>query len=136
MDESYIQKLRRGRFKVTPKRRAILELFDRKEKCLTPEAIWSYLKKTFRQSSFPSVYRNLELFVKQGILIRIDRQGRKRYYALCHDHSGHHHHHIVCVECGRVDDLPECPFPDIRGVKGYKILNHSMQVNGICKACQ
>jgi len=136
MHIEYLRKLKQDHFKITPKRRAILDLFDKKDKCLTPEIIWDHLKKTFKQSGLPSVYRNLDLFVKQGILIRIDRDERKRYYALCHDHSGHHHHHIVCVECGKVDDFPVCHFPDIKDVKGYKVLSHSMQINGICKACQ
>ncbi|MDE2222883.1 MAG: transcriptional repressor [Candidatus Omnitrophica bacterium] len=135
MNADYLQQLKKGRFKITPKRRAILELFDQKDKCLSPEAIWDHLKKTFKRSGLPSVYRNLEIFVKQGILVRVDREGRKRYYALCHDHSGHHHHHIVCVDCGKVDDLPECPLPDLKGIKGFKILNHSMQINGICNEC-
>ena len=136
MNLDQIKKLKQDHFKITPKRRAILELFDKKDKCLSPEDIWEHLKKTFKQSGLPSIYRNLELFVKQGILIRIDRDERKRYYALCHDHTGHHHHHIVCVACGKVDDFPECYFPDIKSVKGYKVLSHSMQINGICKACQ
>ncbi len=136
MNTDHLKKLKQEHFKITPKRRAILELFGTKGRCLTPEMIGQHLKKIFKQSGLPSVYRNLELFVKQGILVRVDREGRRRYYALCHDHSGHHHHHIVCVVCGRVDDFPECHFPDIKGVKGYKILSHSMQINGVCKACQ
>ena len=95
MNTDQLKKLKQDHFKITPKRLAILDLFDKKDRCLTPEVIWEHLKKTFKQSGMPSVYRNLELFVKQGILVKVDRQDRKRYYALCHDHSGHHHHHSV-----------------------------------------
>jgi len=66
MNADYLKKLKRDHFKITPKRRAILDLFDKKDKCLTPEIIWDHLKKTFKQSGLPSVYRNLDLLSSRG----------------------------------------------------------------------
>ncbi|MCA9400866.1 MAG: transcriptional repressor, partial [Candidatus Omnitrophica bacterium] len=122
--------------KVTPKRVAILKLFNRDNKCLSPEFIWEKLKKQFDQIGLPSVYRNLEAFVEEGMLTKIQRDDNKRYYALCHVEHGHHHHHIVCVQCGRVDDVDICDFPNVNTIKGYKVLNHTMQIEGVCAQCQ
>jgi Fe2+ or Zn2+ uptake regulation protein len=136
MFDSIQEKLRKNKIKMTPKRLAILEHLEKEGKCVTPERVWEYLRKKFAHCGLPSIYRNLELFEKYGILVRIYLSDRKSYYALCHDHEGEHHHHIVCVDCGRVDDLPICNFPKIKSINGFKILGHMTQVEGLCPGCQ
>jgi Fur family transcriptional regulator, ferric uptake regulator len=54
-----------------------------------------------RQSS---VYRNLAVLEQLGAVVRINTGGEHARYELAEDILGHHHH-LICVECGRVDDV-------------------------------
>jgi len=132
--EQYLEKLRQGGFKLTPRRLAIIELFKDCDSHLTPEEVWNKLKKQFDQCGLPSVYRNLESMVECGVLTRIQQFDRKRHYGLCtSDHD--HHHHITCVKCGKVEEIPDCAIVNKKKIKGYRIVSHYMQVNGICVKC-
>ena len=134
--DHYLEKLKEGGFKLTPRRQAIIELFVGGKSHLTPEEVWERLKKQFDQCGLPSVYRNLESLVECGILTRIQQFDRKKHYGLCSAaHGDHHHHHITCIKCGKVDEIKDCAINDSKKIKGYKIVSHFMQVNGICAGC-
>ena len=139
MNTTHIAKLKSQKLKLTPKRKAILDCFVKAGKHLTPEDVWKSLKSTFKRLGLPSIYRNLESFVKCEILVKIYREDRRLYYALCQSHAHsdyhHHHHHIVCVKCGKVDDVEGCMFADIKTVNGYKVLKHTLQLDGLCPKC-
>jgi len=51
----YLEKLKEGGFKLTPRRQAIIELFVDGKAHLTPEEVWGRLKKQFDQCGLPSV---------------------------------------------------------------------------------
>lgn len=136
MENSLISKLKAKKLKLTPKRQAILDYFSHEGKYLTPEKVWQHLKGQFRHLGFPSVYRNLESFTECGILVKIQRDDRRLCYALCHSHArAHHHHHIVCIKCGKVDDVEGCVLSGIKNASGYKVLKHFVQLEGLCPKC-
>ncbi len=133
---TFIEKLKSQKLKLTPKRQAILDCFAAQGKYLTPEQVWDKLKRQFKQLGLPSIYRNLETFEDCGILVRIKRDDRRLYYAMCHDHdSHHHHHHIVCVKCGKVDEVDGCALANMVKASGYKVLKHFVQLEGLCPKC-
>jgi len=134
--DRYLEKLKGGGFKLTPRRQAIIELFIDGKNHLTPEEVWGKLKKHFDRCGLPSVYRNLESLAGCGVLTRIQKFDRKKHYGLCSAvHGDRHHHHITCVKCGRVDEIKDCAIKDTKRIKGYKVVGHFMQVNGICTSC-
>ncbi len=136
MNTQYIQKLKAQKLKITPKRQAILDYFIKEGRNLTPEQVWEKLKKTFKHLGYPSVYRNLESFKDCGILVKIQREDRRLCYALCTAHeSAHHHHHIICIKCGKVDDVEGCVLSGIKNASGYKVLKHTVQLEGLCPKC-
>jgi Fe2+ or Zn2+ uptake regulation protein len=136
MNIPYLQKLKAQKLKITPKRQAILDYFIKEGRNLTPEQVWEKLKKVFKNLGYPSVYRNLESFKECGILVKIQREDRRLCYALCPSHeSTHHHHHIVCIKCGKVDDVEGCVLSGIKNASGYKVLKHIVQLEGLCPKC-
>ena len=136
MRELYLDKLRNNDLKLTPKRKAIIDFFLSKKRYLTPEDIWKGLKKELKQLGLPSVYRNLELFSKCGILTKIQRPDRKLYYGLCGSTKNGHHHHIICIKCGKVGEFSDCSLLEKKTVNGFKIVSHSLQIEGICPTCK
>ncbi len=136
MQNKYLEKLQNSSLKITPKRLAIIEIFQRRNKFFSPEEIFRELSKKFNQCGLPSVYRNLESLSDCGILTRIHKFDTKRYYGLCHADEGEHHHHIVCIQCGKVGDVMMCDLLEKKSVNGFKIIDHFVQLDGLCVECQ
>lgn len=133
--EYYFEKIRENGLKLTPLRKAIIKLFIDQDSHMTPEDTWSNLKNKFKQCGLPSVYRNLEILVECGILTRIQLFDNKKHYGICTCRKDQHHHHIVCIKCGKVDTIGECSIIRKKKMKGFRVVDHYLQVNGICEDC-
>ena len=137
--EHYLDKLKEKGFKITPRRKAIIEIFMRSSKHLTPEEVWNQLQNQFYHCGLPGVYRNLEALAECGILTRIQHLDRKKHYVLCNGCASsfeQHHHHITCVKCGKVEEIKDCPIENRLKINGYyKVVSHFIQVNGVCAGC-
>ena len=133
--ENILVKLKTNKLKQTPKRKAILKLFLVKKRFLSPDDILTAIKKEFKKVSFPSIYRNLDELYKIGVLLKVQKPDRRLYYALCNSEKNTHHHHIVCVTCGKIGEFDGCILPVKDKINGFKITNHSLQLEGICNKC-
>ena len=47
-----------------------------------------------------------------------------------------HRHYIKCIKCNKVTEIDECPFDVSNNIEGYKIVSHSLMIDGICDNCQ
>jgi Fe2+ or Zn2+ uptake regulation protein len=51
-----------------------------------------------------------------------------------------HHHHLICVECGDVQDFVECDLGplsmELSRRTDYEIKGHRLEMYGRCPACQ
>jgi Fur family ferric uptake transcriptional regulator len=85
-----------------------------------------------------TLYRALESLSERGIVNRADLNSGIVHY----EYTGaHHHHHIVCTDCGAVEDFWDklCDSVEkkaIRKSNSFKtISSHSMELFGICANC-
>jgi Fur family transcriptional regulator, ferric uptake regulator len=127
--------LKQARLKVTPARQAIIDLFS--EPCGPLSAEDSYKKLKSKKINQVTVYRTLASLEQKGILRRVELRQDSVHYEL----ASHHHHHIVCTECGRLEDFKLCT----ADMLSKKILNrsktftgitgHSLEFFGVCKSC-
>jgi Fur family transcriptional regulator, ferric uptake regulator len=141
MEKNYKKFLRQNNFKVTPKRKAIVDYFIRNKIYSTPEEIWETLKKSFLHLGLPTIYRNLEILRKVGLLTRVYGEENRLYYGLCEaEDSASHHHHIVCVKCHKVGLVEDCSFDKlvetVEKKSGFKVIDHNLQLRGICDKCR
>ena len=53
---------------------------------------------------------------------------------------GKHHHHVVCSDCGRVQDLDQCVIADVMrelsSATGFEIEGHWLELYGKCSQCR
>ncbi|NTU93690.1 MAG: transcriptional repressor [Chlorobiaceae bacterium] len=136
MQELY-QRLRESGLKLTPRRKAIIDLFAGHEGRLSPREVQSLLSTTVDRCGLPGVYRNLEALADCGVLFRVAGFGRERSYAFCAhgDHADEHHHHIVCVSCGRSAVVEECGYRAGMMIGGFRLVDHVVQLQGLCDGC-
>jgi len=85
-----------------------------------------------------TVYRNIDLFEKLGIVNRI-RLGWHTKIELS-DVFIHHHHHFSCLKCGRVINLPENRIVEnqiaqLGASKQFKAMDHQLEIRGLCQTC-
>ena len=130
-------------FKITPLRKAILEVFQKKQATLTPEELFRLIKKQIPGTGLQSVYRNLTDFSKAGIAEEVFMEKRKSAYTLCRDVADHHHH-AVCRRCGRSEEINTCSvakvldrsLQNLKTKIGFRIERHLLQLEGLCRDCQ
>lgn len=77
-----------------------------------------------------TIYRIIDLFLKKEIFMkRVDYDGQV-YYMI-----NEHYHYINCIKCHKRTRIEICPIKDIK-VEDYTILNHNIELNGICDSCK
>ena len=59
-----------------------------------------------------TVYRTLELLAELKVVDKINFDGVARF-DLRKEGAKHFHHHLVCMECGRVDEIDEDLLPEV-----------------------
>lgn len=104
-----------------------------------PQSISQILAKASGKVDRVSVYRNIEVFEKLGIVHRI-YVGWK-YKIELSDEFIAHHHHLSCLGCGKIIDIEDEKHIDdfIQEVAkkfGFEPRRHQFEVDGYCKDCQ
>ena len=127
--------LREAGLKMTPGRRALLELLQQSGKPMSQQEITEQLSEI--EYNYVSIYRNLNSFLEAGIVHRVDTGDRTWRFALCACGSSRHcHPHFICRSCGMIEclngmDIPEPPFLK----PGYIIEEQEIYIKGLCGKC-
>jgi Fe2+ or Zn2+ uptake regulation protein len=87
--------------RVTPQRLVILDALRELDRHITADEIHAAVSERLPNVSAPTVYATLELFEELGLVRRINLAGGAALY----DPRPDDHHHLVCTQCGRVEDL-------------------------------
>lgn len=129
--------LRKSGYKATPPRLAILALFKASRNPMSAQEIIDALAKNTSIDQ-ATVYRTLKSLKEKGLIHQIDLRHNHAHYELTDIGE---HHHLICLRCGRIEDVHECGVEDvekniIRTTKHFaEIKTHTLEFYGICKAC-
>src|SRR5690606_40546353 len=77
-------------YKVTGKREQMLEIFSASNKYITAKELLEEMQEDYPGLSFDTIYRNLSLFNKLGILESTELAGEKHFRYTCSVHDHHH----------------------------------------------
>ena len=128
--------------KITYPRLKILEIFDKSDvKHLTPEDVRKKLAENEMELGLATIYRVLTQFEKIGILIRhnFDFGKNKIAKSVFELNKGSHHDHLVCINCGKVeefyDEVIEKKQIEITDKYGFHLKYHNMCLYAICSEC-
>ena len=137
--ERYLQVLRENLMKITPRRKAVINLFLQNNAQMTPCRVHKKLKRHLPTIGLPTVYRILGELKDIGILVQVLSEDRQLYYSLCSMPDGHHHH-FVCTKCKKTKEVDYCNFGEIsrlieKNLK-CKVQSHLLQIKGLCSHCR
>ncbi len=84
-----------------------------------------------------TVFRTMKMLLDLNVVCRVLMEDGSIHYRLS---SRGHHHHLVCRNCGRVEDFSKCDVSSLveelaRNTE-YQIEGHWLEVYGTCASCR
>lgn len=127
--------LRRAGLKITAPRLKILEILSNANpRHMSAESIYRHLLHSHEDIGLATVYRVLTQFEAAGLVTRHHFEGAMAVFEL---NEGHHHDHIVCLDCGKVEEFVDTEIEArqraIAGKYQFDISDHSMILYGHCR---
>jgi Fe2+ or Zn2+ uptake regulation protein len=120
----------------TRQREVVLEIVRSTMEHPTAEWVFRQARRRVARISLGTVYRNLKQLADAGLIRELHISGQPARF----DGNTGRHYHIRCLSCGRVNDLPLSVDRALEERAGqamnYRILGHTMEVQGVCPACQ
>lgn len=127
--------LRKAGLKVTLPRLKILEILEDSSasRHKSAEDIYKALLDSNEDIGLATVYRVLTQFEAAGLVTRHHFENGMAVFEL---NEGAHHDHIVCVDCGRVEEFVDAGIEErqqsIARERGFEIHDHSLIMHGRC----
>ena len=129
--------LRKAGLKVTLPRMKILEILEaRKEEHLSAEDVYRALLEAGEDIGLATVYRVLTQFEAAGLVQRHNFEGNQAVFEL---NQGQHHDHMVCVECGAIEEFFDAVIEErqamVADAHKFDLTDHSLILYGRCRNC-
>lgn len=127
--------------RLTNQRKKILGLFENTSvsKHLSAEEIRRRLVEQGEHISFSTIYRTLHVMVEMSLLQEVGPVEGRKYYELSNPLS-HKHHHLVCVQCGEIQEFDDSQVigaaQQETNLREFSFANCQFTVFGICPQCQ
>lgn len=128
-------------FRLTGPRRAVVDaLVDHAAPMSVAEI---HARLTERRVNLVSIYRAVKLLCGLGLLRVADNSKGTQRFELAEQFTGHHHH-LVCQQCGGVEDLDGCLLEDdmldairqrVRRSRSFRLTGHDLKLFGLCRRC-
>jgi Fur family transcriptional regulator, ferric uptake regulator len=126
--------LRNMGLKATLPRLKVLDLFQHsKQRHMTAEDVYKLLLEENADIGLATVYRVLTQFEQAGLLMRHHFESGKAVFEL---NEGGHHDHLVCLQCGRVEEFFDAEIErrqaKVAKDRGFTIHEHSLYIYADC----
>ena len=127
--------LRKAGLKVTLPRLKILEILEGSAtRHMSAEEIYKRLIGSAEDIGLATVYRVLTQFEAAGLVARHHFEDGMAVFEL---NQGAHHDHIVCMDCGRIEEFVDSAIESrqdaIAAKHGFTISEHSLVLYGRCQ---
>jgi Fur family ferric uptake transcriptional regulator len=126
--------LKKAGLKATLPRIRILNILEQAEKRhVSAEDVYRALLDAGEEVGLATVYRVLTQFETAGLVERHNFEGGQAVFEL---YEGKHHDHIVCNQCGRVEEFVDQTIEKhqqaVARKAGFDISDHSLIIYGDC----
>lgn len=125
--------------RVTPGRRAVIEVLDVTQEHLDAETIGALVAERAPGVHRATVYRSLQSLSELGVVTHTHVPSGATIYHLTCDDSHHRHAHLQCTVCERFFDLPVAELEPlrraVRASSGFEIDPRHAALLGTCADC-
>jgi Fur family ferric uptake transcriptional regulator/Fur family peroxide stress response transcriptional regulator len=133
--KNYTQLLKENSLKSTFQRINILDIIDKQGHSSVDE-IYEKIIKLHPSISLATIYKNILLMVEKSVVVEVPIAGKKSKYELAKED----HIHLVCTECGLVEDKPCLAnsselFNKLSTNDNFKLKRREVNLYGVCKKC-
>ncbi len=129
-----IERLEMRGHRVTASRRRVLDAILAQPSHFTVDDVLRATRKVGRAT----VFRTVKILTDLNLVCRVLLEDGTLHYRL--SMRGGHHHHLVCRDCGRVEDFTTCDVGalvrELSRATDYEIEGHWLEVYGRCHACR
>ena len=130
-----VNSLRGQGFRITPQRIAIVEYLLKTDDHPSAEHIHKIVQKKYPMVSLSTVYKTLDLLKEKKLVNEIKVEGEARFDAHTDEHIN-----LVCMNCGKIDDIDEDSLKEIQTKVArkskYVILKSNFELFGYCNNCK
>jgi len=129
--------LQENGYRLTDPRRAVVETIAASPYLLTPFEVFEQARQRYPKLGLVTVYRTVEKLEELGVITRVHRSsGCQAFVAAAPGHQ----HLLICEQCGRVEyfsgDRLEALMDGVGSESGYQIVDHWLQLFGLCGRCK
>jgi Fur family ferric uptake transcriptional regulator len=120
--------------RLTPQRRAVVHAIAAHRGSFTAVEIYDRARREEPRLGLATVYRTVELLRRTGSVRPLPGEGRPAYVRC----RPGHHHHLVCLQCGAVEETELCAAPsatEVRRLHGFEAATHDLDIYGTCARC-
>jgi Fur family transcriptional regulator, ferric uptake regulator len=126
--------LKNSGLKATLPRIKVLEVFQKAtQRHMSAEDVFRVLLNDGADVGLATVYRVLMQFEQAGILSRNHFESGKAVFEL---NEGKHHDHLVCVDCGRVEEFFDAEIEKrqkaVAQTRGFELQDHALALYAVC----
>jgi Fur family ferric uptake transcriptional regulator len=131
---THAEEIKSSGLKATLPRIKILDVFRHHERRhMTAEDVYRALLAEGADVGLATVYRVLMQFEQAGLLTRSNFESGKAVYEL---NEGQHHDHLVCLDCGRVEEFLDADIEQRQRAvalnRGFELQEHSLALYARC----
>jgi Fur family ferric uptake transcriptional regulator len=116
---------------------AILETFLGIELHISFQEFIAALKDNGYNFEPDFVKKTLNLLCRYGFAAKKEFEGQPILYE--HRHIGFHHDHLICTKCGKIVEFENSQMEnlqvEIAALHGFHVLQHKMEIYGLCSDC-
>ena len=131
---THADELKNSGLKATLPRIKVLEVFQHTtQRHMSAEDVYKVLLAEDADVGLATVYRVLMQFEQAGILSRTHFETGKAVFEL---NEGKHHDHLVCMDCGRVEEFYDAEIKkrqrSIAQTRGFELQDHALALYAAC----
>ena len=132
------KELKDAGLKITLPRIKILQVLENSSvQHVSADDVYKMLIAADEEIGLATVYRVLTQFEQAGLVARHNFEGGHSVFELSKED---HHDHIVCQKCGKItefsDEKIEIRQSEVAKSLGYTLLDHNLNMYGLCPDCQ
>ena len=131
---THAEELKNSGLKATLPRIKVLEVFQKTiQRHMSAEDVYKALMNEGADVGLATVYRVLMQFEQAGILSRTHFETGKAVFEM---NEGKHHDHLVCMDCGRVEEFFDAEIEkrqrSVAQARGFELQDHALALYAAC----